>query len=85
MLILRGQVDIVVAGPIGAKATSQANVQLVIDGKSVASNGVQTVDEPVGKHRLYFVIESPETVESITVEITKPAGSATQFTVVGGD
>ncbi len=84
MLIMRGQVDVVVAGPIGAKASSQSDVQLVVDGKSIASNGVQTIDRPAGVHNLYFIIESPEKVQSVTIEVTKPAGSATQFTVVGG-
>ncbi len=83
ILILRGEVDVVVAGPIGARATSETDVQLVIDGKSIASNGVQTVEKAQGQHRLYFVIESPEKFQSLSVEITKPAGASTQFTVVG--
>ncbi len=83
MLILRGEVDVVVAGMMGAKATSEADVQLVVDGKSIASNGIQTVEKAPGQHRLHFVIESPEKVKSVTVEITKPTGAPTQFTVVG--
>ncbi len=84
MLILRGDIDVVVPGPIGAKLASQTDVQLVIDGQSIASNGVQTVEKPAGKHTLYFIIESSGKVQSVTAEITKPAGATTQFTVVGG-
>ena len=83
-IILRGEVDVVVAGPVGLKATSEADVQLVIDGKSVASNGQQMVDLPVGRQSVYLVIESPDKAKTIVAEFTKPAGAATQFTVVGG-
>ena len=84
LIILRGEVDVVVAGPIGLKATSEADVQLVIDGKSVASNGQQMVEMPVGRHPVYLVIESPEKAKTMVAEFTKPTGAATQFTVVGG-
>ncbi len=83
-LILRGEIDVVVAGPVGLKATSDADIQLVIDGKSIASNGQQTVEMSVGRHTVYLVIESPEKAKSISAEFTKPSGAATQFTVVGG-
>jgi len=83
-LILRGELDVVVPGPAGLKATSEADVQLVIDGKSVASNGQQSVEMPKGRQSIYLVIESPEKVKSIVAEFTKPKDAATQFTVVGG-
>ena len=83
-LVLRGQVDVVIPGPVGVKATSEADVQLVIDGNSVASNGEQMVELSKGRHAVYLVIESPEKAKSIVAEFTKPAGAPTQYTVVGG-
>jgi len=56
----------------------------VIDGKSVASNGQQMVEMPVGRHSVYLVIESPKKAKTMVAEFTKPTGAATQLTVVGG-
>jgi len=84
MIVLRGQFDVVVAGSIGFKASSQSDVQVVVDGKSINSNGEQMVDFASGKHAFYVVIESPEQVKSLSVELTKPAGAGTQFTILGG-
>ncbi len=84
MIVLRGQFEVVVAGPIGFRATSQSDVQVVVDGKSINSNGQQMIDVASGKHAFYIVIESPEQVKSITAELTKPAGAGTQFTILGG-
>ncbi len=84
LLVLRGEIDVVVPGPIGARASSQTDIQLVVDGKSVASNGQQMVQRNKGRHWFYFAIDSPTKLESLSVEITKPAGASTQFTVTGG-
>ncbi len=84
MIVLRGQFDVVVAGPIGFQVTSQSAVQVVVDGKSINSNGQQTVDFTPGKHAFYVVIESPAQVKALTVELTKPPGAGTQFTILGG-
>lgn len=83
-LILRGEIDVVVPGPVGLRATSETDVQLVIDGKSIASNGEQMVEMAPGRHAVYLIIESPENAKSVVAEFTKPTGAATQFTVVGG-
>lgn len=84
MIVLRGQFEVVVAGPVGFKAASQSDVQVIVDGNSINSNGQQFVDFGSGKHTFYVVIESPEQVKSLTVELTKPAGAGTQFTILGG-
>ncbi|MGV3484032.1 MAG: PVC-type heme-binding CxxCH protein [Planctomycetaceae bacterium] len=84
LIVLRGEVDVVVPGPVGLRATSQTDVQLVIGGKSVASNGEQMVELPQGRHAIYLVIESPQQLKSLVAEFTKPVGAATQFSVVGG-
>ena len=84
MIVLRGQFEVVVAGPVGFQATSQSDVQVVVDGKSINSNGQQMVDFASGKHAFYVVIESPDQLKSLTIELTKPAGAGTQFTILGG-
>lgn len=84
MIVLAGEVDIVVAGKVGVLASSQANVQVVVDGKSINGNGQQFVDLPVGKQVFHFVIEEPAKLDQVTIELTKPAESAAQFTIVGG-
>jgi putative heme-binding domain-containing protein len=83
-LMLRGELDVVVPGAVGLKATSEADVQLVIDGKAMPSNGQQTIEMAAGRHAVYLVIESPEKAKAIVAEFTKPSGAPTQFTVVGG-
>jgi len=83
-LVLRGAVDVVVAGPVGVHVTCDAKAQVVIDGKSVASNGQQFVDMTTGRHEIHIVVESPEGFETLETEFTKPTGASTQFTVVGG-
>ncbi len=84
LMILRGSIDVVVPGPVGLKATSDAGIQVVIDGKSIASNGQQMIEMSKGRHTIYLVIESPEKLKSVVAEITKPSGASTQFSVVGG-
>lgn len=84
LVVLRGEVDIVVAGKIGVLATSQPNVQVVINGKSINGNGKEFVELPVGKHSIHFVIEDSLKLESLVSEITKPTESTVQFTIVGG-
>ena len=84
LVVLRGEVDIVVAGKIGVLVTSQANAQVVINGKSVNSNGNEFVELPVGKHAIHVVIEDPSKLESVVTELTKPADSSVQFTIQGG-
>ena len=83
-IVLRGEVDIVVAGKIGVQATSQTNVQVVINGKSINGNGQEFVELPVGKHSIYLVVEDPSKLNKLVTEITKPSGSSIQFTIVGG-
>jgi len=83
-LILRGEIDVVIAGPLGVKATAGPNVQVVVDGKSINGNALKQVELSAGKHRIYLVIEEPQQIESLVTEVIKPTGAATQFTVVGG-
>ncbi len=83
-LVLRGSINVVVPGTVGLKATSEADVQVVVGGESIASNGEQVVELPAGRHDFYLVIESMEKAKNLVAEFTKPSGAATQFTVVGG-
>jgi len=83
-IVLRGDVEIVVAGKIGVRATSQANVQVVIHGKSINRNGQEFIDLPVGRHSIHMIIEDPSKLDKLVTEITKPDDAAVQFTIVGG-
>jgi hypothetical protein len=84
LIVLRGEVEIVVAGKIGVQATSQTNVQVVFHGKSINGNGQEFVELPVGKHLIHLVIEDPSKLDKLMTEITKTSDSTVQFTIVGG-
>jgi len=83
-LILRGAIDVVVAGPLGVKATAESKVQVMVNGKSINGNGADQVELSPGKHSIYLIIEETTPVAALVTEVIKPTSAATQFTVVGG-
>ena len=83
LIVLRGRIELTEPGPLGIRVTTDADAQVVIDGKSINSNGQQPVEFTIGTHDIYVIIESPTQFQSLTTEIIKPNQSPAQFTIQG--
>jgi len=81
-LVLRGHVDIGVAGPLAVKVIGPQRVRLILGDREVEPGAVS--DWPVGRQAVQVIVPAGEAVESVLIEVVKPAGSTAQFTIVGG-
>ncbi len=80
--LLRGQIEVVVAGPIGVRVDGASDARVVIDGRRVEPDGA--IELKPGRYPVYLLISDPADVQSLTTEVTKPSGSPAQVTVLGG-
>lgn len=80
--LLRGQIEVVVAGPIGVRVDGASAARVVIDARRVEADGA--IELKPGRYPVYLLISEPADVQSLTTEVTKPPGSPAQVTVLGG-
>jgi hypothetical protein len=78
-------IDVSQAGPIAVQITSTETAQLWIDAEPFENQARIEREFTAGQHTLTFRVQvgagpDPE----LSVELSKPAGSAAQFVVVGG-
>ncbi len=84
-LILRGELQVNEAGPIGVKVESTEPVQTWVDAQSFLSERDFTVTLEPGRHAIILRVEtSSQPKPEIRVQFSRPEGSPAQFEVVGG-
>ncbi len=84
LIVLRAAFDVIVAGPVGVKAIADTDVQVVIDGRTLVSNGQQMIQASAGRKSFYLIVEKPDQLGVLQTEVTRPSDSPTQLTIVGG-
>ncbi len=84
-LILRGELQVNEAGPIGVKVESTEPVQTWVDAQPFLSERQFKVTLEPGRHAIILRVEtSSHPNPEIRVQFTRPEGSPVQFEVVGG-
>jgi putative heme-binding domain-containing protein len=86
VIYIKGELDVSTGGPIQIELDSAAGANVWIDDQPVrdGSTRIPATLAP-GRHSVTLRIDRTERPSTqIKVEITKPAGSPTEFTVVGG-
>jgi hypothetical protein len=85
VLYLQGELEVSEAGLITIKIDSTEPTQTWLDAEPFESAHEVTRELPAGRHTITFRITVGDRPEpTIRVELTKPAGSGAQFTVVNG-
>jgi putative heme-binding domain-containing protein len=84
-MVLRGDFDVVEAGPLAVSATPNRDVMTVLMGRSVSPAGAQAVDVPVGRQKVFIVVETPWRQKRYALQVIRPEGAKTQYTIVGGE
>lgn len=80
-ILLRGTIDVVVAGTLAVRVNGTEPPRVVISGKRVdASDGVELAP---GRYPVYVVLAPEFDAQDMVVELIKPSGSPIQFTVGG--
>jgi hypothetical protein len=80
-ILLRGTLDVVVAGTLAVRVNGTEPPRVVISGKRVdASDGVELAP---GRYPVYVVLAPEFDAQDMVVELIKPSGSPIQFTVGG--
>jgi hypothetical protein len=80
-ILLRGTIDVVVAGTLAVRVNGTEPPRVVISGKRVvASDGVELTP---GRYPVYVVLAPEFDAQDMVVELIKPSGSPIQFTVGG--
>lgn len=83
-LILRGQFDVVEAGPVAIESRPNSDVRIVLAGRSVSPRAAQPIDVEAGRRSVYMLIETPWRPANVQLRFVKPDGATTQFQLVGG-
>ena len=84
-LLLKGEVDLAVAGAITFRIDEAEGVRAWVDGKSVEGGSTISADLDRGRHALVLRVDTAaHPGDTLRVEVGKPDGSPAEFTVVGG-
>jgi putative heme-binding domain-containing protein len=86
VLYLQGEINVSNAGPIRVQVDSAAGVRFWIDEAPAPADAAELVTAlAAGRHTFTLRVDTAaRTAHEIKVEITKPSGSAAEFTVAGG-
>jgi putative heme-binding domain-containing protein len=85
VLYLQGELEVSEAGPVTVNIDTTESTQTWLDAEPFESAKQITRELSAGRHTLTFRVAVGDRSEpTIRVELTKPAGSAAQFTVVNG-
>ncbi|MFO0868193.1 MAG: HEAT repeat domain-containing protein [Pirellulales bacterium] len=85
VLILQGEIAVSAEGPVHLQIDSTETVQTWVGSEALDTRRSADVTLPVGRHPLVFRVElSERTQPELRVELSTPAGAATNFEVVGG-
>jgi hypothetical protein len=85
VLYLQGEIEVSQAGPIAIDIATSDAVQMWIDAEPFESAKHIKRELAAGKHTLTFRVQvGAKSDPELKVELSKPAGSAAQFVVVGG-
>ena len=85
ILYLQGELEVSEAGPIRINIDCTESTQIWLDAEPFESTKQITRDLTPGRHSLTFRVQVTDRPDpTIKVELTKPSGSAAQFTVING-
>ncbi len=82
-ITMRGEIDVSVEGPVQVRLSSPEGVQARLGERDLS--GPMTVDLPAGRQTLTLTVDTRKhAAKTLKVEVARPEGSTTEFTVVGG-
>lgn len=85
VLYLYGEVDVTAAGTIELVPNAAGGLDAWVDGRKADIDGTIDVESAPGRRRVVFRVDlATFPSKNLKVEVRKPAGSAAEFTCVGG-
>jgi putative heme-binding domain-containing protein len=85
IVILRGEVQVNEAGKIAVRVHSTERAQVWVDAEAFESQPSFAVSLEPGRHQVLVRVEiSDRSVPELKIELTRAAGSAAQFEIIGG-
>lgn len=85
VVILRGEVQVNEAGKIAVHVHTTETTQVWVDAEAFESQKQFEVSLEPGKHQVIVRVEvSDRPAPELKIELTRPAGSAAQFEIIGG-
>ena len=85
VVILRGEVQVNEAGKIAVHVNATEQAQVWVDAEAFESQKQFEVSLQPGKHQVIVRVEvSDRPAPELKIELTRPAGSAAQFEIIGG-
>jgi putative heme-binding domain-containing protein len=85
VVILCGEVQVNEAGKIAVRVHTTETAQVWVDAEAFESQGQFEVSLAPGRHQVLVRVEiSDRPAPELKIELTRPAGSAAQFEIVGG-
>lgn len=86
VVFLQGDVDVLIPGRVLFRVEPAEGITAFFDGEPVAESGSFARDLARGRHTLTLRVDTAALAGAgVRVEVDRPQGATTQFTVVGGD